>query len=530
MPSMYQKLLLALMALGLPVKALPAAQAPAEAPQTSAPRLVIGIHIDQLQEEYLRWFMEGFGQEGFRTLLENGQVYRQAGYEMAEKDNASVTASLLTGCPPSQHGIVSEERFDRKAERLVSILEDPAWLGNYTREKFSPKALKVSTVSDELKSACSESKVFSIGAAPEPCIISAGKKADGVFWIDTRDGAWCTSTYYRDMPRWLEFLNMQNSRSSRLDRSWTPKYEASRYRYIPWQEASSVFFRNLGSPGFREKPADYRHTPMANADVCEFAMQLLVNERLGQDEFPDLLNLHLDAGCVTSSAPKAAVEIQDLYFRMDEDLGRLLKEVDTRIGLDKTLIYLTGTGQCVWPLSQDDQTESFWPERGATLLNLYLTALYGESHWVLGQTDSQIWLNRELIRSRGLDYGEICRKAADFMAEMDGIRQVFTAPDLIGGRTRDKYVENSFRKDCSGDLVYLVETGRNIQWESYPQYNRQLRYAQMHTLLVFYGAGITAAEISDEVSVFDLAPTLCRLLYIRPPTACQGKWLDIQAK
>jgi len=526
---MYQKLLLALLALGLPVQQLTAADNTAKGP--SAPRLVIGIHIDQLQEEYLRWFMEGFGQEGFKTLLEQGRAYSQVAYQLAEKDNASTTASLQTGCPPSQHGIVAGERFDRKAERMVPILEDPAWLGNYTREKFSPKALKVSTVSDELKNACRESKVFSIGASPEPCLLSAGKKADGVFWIDTRDGAWCTSTYYRDMPRWLEFLNMQNSRASRLDRSWTPKYDASHYRYMPWQEPSPVFFLNRASASFREKPADYRHSPMANADVCEFAAQLLVNERLGQDEYPDLLNLHLEAGCAEAPASqKGAVQLQDLYFRMDEDLGRLLREVDKHVGLDKTLIYLAGTGEYVWPLDQDDKTETFWPERCATLLNLYLTAVYGESHWVLGQSGSQIWLNRELIRSRGLDYGEVCRKAADFLSEMEGIRSVYTAPDLGSGRTRSEQMENSFHKDLSGDLMYQVETGRNLQWESYPQYNRQLRYAQAHTLLVFYGAGITSATINDQVSIFDLAPTLCRLLYIRPPTACQGKVLDLQRK
>ena len=526
---MYQKLLLALLALGLPVQGLTAADHGEK--ELAVPRLVIGIHIDQLQEEYLRWFMEGFSEGGFKTLLKEGRAYTQVAYSLAEKDNAAVTASLATGCPPSQHGIVSGRRFDRKAERLVSILEDPDWLGNYTREKLSPKALKVSTLGDELKTACSEAKVFSIGGAPEGCMLSAGKKADGVFWIDTRDGAWCTSTYYRDMPRWLEFLNMQNSRSSRLDRPWTPKYEASRYQYMPWQEPSPVLFLNLGSASFREKPADYRHSPMANADVCEFAAQLMVNERLGQDEYPDLLNLHLDASFAgTATSQKGAVQLQDLYFRLDEDLGRLLQEVDKHVGLDKTLVFLTGTGEYVWPLAEDEKTESFWPERCATLLNLYLTAVYGESHWVLGQTGSQIWLNRELIRSRGLDYGEVCRKAADFLSEMEGIRSVYTAPDLASGRTRSQQMENSYHKGLSGDLAYLVETGRNLQWESYPQYNRQLRYAQAHTFLVFYGAGITSARLSDEVSIFDLAPTLCRLLYIRPPTACQGKVLDLQRK
>jgi len=81
--------LLSVTATGLPLQA-----------EEHAPRLVIGIHIDQLDENYLEWFMNGFEDDGFRKILQNGTHYTNMVYASSRPDNAAACASFTTGATP----------------------------------------------------------------------------------------------------------------------------------------------------------------------------------------------------------------------------------------------------------------------------------------------------------------------------------------------------------------------------------------------------------------------------------------------
>jgi hypothetical protein len=112
-----------------------------------------------------------------------------------------------------------------------------------------------------------------------------------------------------------------------------------------------------------------------------------------------------------------------------------------------------------------------------------------------------------------------------FSTQVEGIQQVVPAYQLLGDQSRQPAFGLNFYKERSGDLLLRLENGRNIRWESFPGKNRQIHYADHNTLLLFYGAGIKASSNSQAVSIFDLAPTLSRILYIRPPTSSTGKTL-----
>ncbi len=505
---------------------------PAPKDSKQLPRLVLGIHLDQLQEEYLQWFMDGFGEEGFKLLLKQGKVYDNCNYDLSRPDAANTNAGLLTGCAPMHHGIIAREWFNRQLERPVSCVYDKDYLGNYTTSTFSPLNLRSNTVGDELKKACNgRSKVFSIGLEPEAAIIAGGRNADAALWMDDVSGKWCSSTYYNYMPSWLQQINDYGLFEATNDEnSWKPKFPLSRYVYMPHQKNPGFFnyaLSFINGTGYR----DFKQTPMANTELNQLALELIDQEKLGEDEYPDLLMLHFNTGSqLSGNDSRAAFEMQDLYFRLDQDLGWLLKEIDRQIGLDNTLIYLCGTGAPKLAVEEDQKAPGFfgnyYPERTAALLNLYLTAIYGSERWVQGCTESEIYLNRKRINELNLDYQEICNKAALFLTQVEGIQQVVPAYDLLlGDQGRESAFGLNFHKERSGDLLLKLENGRNIRWESYPGKNRQIEYAGQTTLLVFYGAGIKASSNSQLVSIFDLAPTLSRILYIRPPTASKGRVL-----
>ena len=176
-------------------------------------------------------------------------------------------------------------------------------------------------------------------------------------------------------------------------------------------------------------------------------------------------------------------------------------------------------------LQLNDPAFVYQGETSAALLNMYLGAKYGSKQWVEGYSDTEIYLDKALIQENGLDYEQLCRDAAIFLTDVEGVEQVFVGQDFnFRNNPHDAY-QNAHYAPRSGDLSIRLQQGRNIQWNAYPHFNKQLRYHKEHTMLIFYGNDTPQQIINTEVSLFDIAPTLCRRLYIRPPTANIGRIL-----
>ena len=62
--------------------------------QTTVPKIVVNVLIDQLRTDYLNAFMPLYGEEGFRRLLQEGRIYPQAEYPIAKPDRASASATM----------------------------------------------------------------------------------------------------------------------------------------------------------------------------------------------------------------------------------------------------------------------------------------------------------------------------------------------------------------------------------------------------------------------------------------------------
>ena len=103
---------------------------PAEAQVApEVPRLVVNIVIDQLRTDYMEAFSPLYCEDGFKRLLKQGRVYRQAEYSFSSPDRASAVASLMGGCSPYEHGIVGERWLDRASLQPVFCVEDKAFKG-----------------------------------------------------------------------------------------------------------------------------------------------------------------------------------------------------------------------------------------------------------------------------------------------------------------------------------------------------------------------------------------------------------------
>lgn len=107
--------------------------------QQRTPKLVVCITVDQLRGDYIEYFYNTFGERGFKRLMNEGLVYNNIKFEFTDVNQASAFATLFTGSNPCFHGVTGDKFYDFDNEKEVSVLYDKDYLGNYTRENYSPK-------------------------------------------------------------------------------------------------------------------------------------------------------------------------------------------------------------------------------------------------------------------------------------------------------------------------------------------------------------------------------------------------------
>ena len=79
-------------------------------PNTTLPRLVVSITVDQLNSNDMEHFAALYGNKGLRKLLREGRVYENAQYDFTPVDMASAVTALSTGASPNDNGITAQQR------------------------------------------------------------------------------------------------------------------------------------------------------------------------------------------------------------------------------------------------------------------------------------------------------------------------------------------------------------------------------------------------------------------------------------
>lgn len=493
----------------------------------AAPKLVIGLTIDQLRTDYIEAFSALYGEKGFKRLWKEGRVYRNADFNFADVDRASSIAVIYSGAMPGTNGIISENWMDINTLRTVNCVDDSRYMGNYTEETASPDRLLVSTLSDELEIATQgKAWVYSVAPYREAAILSAGHSADGAFWLNDETGKWCSSTYYGEFPFWVSRYNDHAGIDFRIENMvWKPYDLISKYTYLPaeWQkEAFSYPFDAAKKNKYRK----LKTSPFINDEINNLVRNCLENIPVGTDDIPDLLALTYYAGNYDhKSVLECPLEIQDTYVRLDKSIGELLEMVEKKIGLQNTLFFITSTGY-VDAEAPDLQKYripggEFHLNRCAALLNMYLMALYGEGQYVEAYYDLQLYLNHKLIEKKQLNLTEILEKSSDFLVQFSGVDKVYSSHRLLlGAWSPDiQRIRNAYNRGRSGDLRIEVLPGWTIIHEN-PFQNQLVRKSNIPFSLIFLGSGIKPEVIHSPVSIDCVAPTVASFLRIRAPNAC----------
>lgn len=489
-----------------------------------APRLVVNITIDQLRTDYLKAFAPLYGGDGFKRLLAEGLVYENVSYPFSNIDRASAISSVITGVSPYYHSIIGERWLNKETLRPVLCTDDPKQSG-----LDSPNQLQVSTLGDELKVATQgQAKIFAIAPYQDAAILSAGHAADGAFWLDTQTGQWKTSPYYlKSLPSWVLSVNELRSPAANIKKvAWEPLFELTGtinyYQHVGDQKPFKHVFKG------ERKFIEYQTSGLVNSDITEMAQQCVTQYGVGFDRVTDLLCVTYYAGTFDRKpVSECQLELQDTYVRLDTELAKLIKKLESILGAEHVLFVVTSTGYCDEELADYAQyripTGTFYIDRTANLLNMYFGAIWGQGRYVEASFKNQIFLNHKLLESKRISLTDAGQRAQEFISQLEGVRNVYTALQLLGGNNPQfSHIRNGFNPERNGDIMIEVSPGWYVANET-TQEQQLSRASYTQFPLVIFGTGIQAEKVKTPVTIDRIAPTIAKTIRIRAPNACSAE-------
>lgn len=512
------------------------------------PKLAVGIVVDQMRYHYLTQYWEKFSEGGFKRLVNNGMNFENTHYNYVPTFTGPGHASVYTGTTPAHHGIVSNDWYSRQEGKNVYCAEDSkaqAVGGHTLSGSFSPRRLKASTVTDELRLHSQlRSKVIGIAIKDRGAILPAGHTPNAAYWLDLNNtGNWMTSDYYiPDLPQWVKDFNQKGLAQMYLSMPWETllpiaSYTESEPDDSPYEgkfrgEEKPVFPHDLPKITEQIGIRTLAATPYGNTFTKEFAKAAIMGEQLGKDNYPDILALSFSStDYIGHQFGTNAVETEDAYLRLDRDIADLLNFLDMQVGKDKYVVFLTGDhgGAYNVPFLQKNRipAQTYNNDSIKNQLQRLVFRRFGDS-LVSHFMNNQVYLDEEKIAARKLGIREV----EDFVAEaaygIEGVTQSVTAHTLQSQHFTDgvlQKVQLGFKAHYSGNVMLVFEPG----WMDYGAFGTThgTSYTyDTHVPNLWFGAGIRKGRSSEEVYITDIAPTIALLLNVPFPNACTGKPLN----
>jgi predicted AlkP superfamily pyrophosphatase or phosphodiesterase len=509
------------------------------------PKLVVGIMVDQMRNDYLYRFYDRYGEEGFKRLLRAGFSCENTNIDYVPTVTAIGHASVYTGSVPAVHGITGNDFLIQATGQSVYCAEDKDvnTVGSDSDAgKMSPRNMLTTTITDELKLASNfRSKVIGIAIKDRGSILPAGHAADGAFWFDGKTGNWITSSYYMEaLPAWAKEFNESGLVNKLSATDWNTLYPIDSYKAsFPDSNSYEDLYPGKDSatlPLATSKMFDgknYRlvtETPSGNVMTFEFAKKAIEHESLGQRGETDFLALSLSStDRIGHRYGPNSVEIEDTYLRLDLDIADFLRFLDEKVGVGNYSLFLTADhGAAHNPnLLLDKKIPAGISPAGSIQreLNALLDQLYKHPNLVLSFGNSQIHLNNSLIETNGLDQEKIKKDVIKFMKKQVGVAQVIDMEEVQNAsiphvlKTR---IINGYNPRRSGAIQLILDPGWRTGSPTGTGHSAWYGY-DSHIPLIWMGWGINQGKSFQTYNMTDIASTLAALLHIQAPNGNIGQ-------
>ena len=163
--------------------------------------------------DYLSRYEKRFSETGFKRLMKSGFYFKNSWYDFVPTVTAAGHSCIYTGTVPYLNGIIGNEWYDTEKNEIVYCADDKSVnaIGVETvKEKYSPRNLLASTITDELILGDKNSQVIGISLKDRGAIFPAGHHGKA-FWFEEVTGKFITSSYYMDeLPELMKKFNERN--------------------------------------------------------------------------------------------------------------------------------------------------------------------------------------------------------------------------------------------------------------------------------------------------------------------------------
>lgn len=506
---------------------------------TTPPRLVVGIVVDQMRPDYIYRYWDNFGAGGFKRLIGEGAFLRDAHYTYIPTITGPGHASIYTGSVPAHHGIVANERYDRTTRKMIYCVKDTTvqGVGSATAQS-SPSQLLATTLADEIERRTDrQGKTIGVALKDRSSVLPIGRTGDAAYWFS--GNSFATSTWYvKELPKWVNEFNARKLPEKYLDRVWEPLLPIEKYHQVlpdenPYEQplspgGRSAFPYNLAE--LSKGPAGIgliASTPWGNTLTTDMALAALAGEGMGQDKITDLLAISYSSTDILGHkmGPRA-LEIEDMYIRLDQELARLLTELDKSVGAGKYTLFLTadhgvidvpqylkdlkGSAGYISPRAVEDSIDAYLrmvPEQWTVQLDTVV--------------DGHIYLNQP---AREGVLGMFC----EHLLSLPGISTVMTSHTArrnTGGGEQE-LLANGFMPQRCGDVLYTLKPGYFEAEGSFvgkgTTHGSGWTY-DTHVPVILFGQGIVQGEVLRRTAVADIVPTVCMIVGCALPDAAVGE-------
>ena len=213
---------------------------------------------------------------------------------------------------------------------------------------------------------------------------------------------------------------------------------------------------------------------------------------------------------------------------MDQDIARLLKELDKEVGKDQYTVFLTADHAAVnVPAYLSDMkipSGYFTLSKYRDQLNQFLSYRYGTTDLIKNYSNFQIFLDHAVIRNLDLSVREVQEDLAQEFLKYEGISRAYTGYQMLQNNYEGgiPYIlQNGYNQKSSGDILFVLDP-------AYASYSRtgsthgSPHVYDTHVPLLFYGNGIKKGSTTGRTEIPDIAPTIASLLGIAFPNGTTG--------
>lgn len=514
------------------------------------PKLVIGIVIDQMRYDYLTRFADRYGKDGFNRILKNGFSLENAHYNMIPTYTAVGHASIYAGTSPNNHGIISNNWYDKVLKKSIYCVDDANYktIGNegIVGQK-SPHRLYTTTVADQLQLAQNmQGKTIGIAIKDRSAILPVGHTANAAYWYDAGNkNQWITSSFYmEELPDWVKAFNSNNKADAYLNETWETLYDINTYTQS--RADNNIYENNLNGQEKPVFPKDLKKLreqndnfsliktiPAGNTYTVDFAKAAIKGEQLGKSEFTDFLAVGFSStDYIGHRYGVASVETEDTYLRLDKDLAHFFNFLDTEVGKENYTLFLTADHAAVHVPSYLQSLKIPAHYLSTKKLKKFLSDItqkyFNSKELIENISNYQIFLNQEKIEALGFNKNTVAQRLADEVLSFDKIYKAVTARTLQTTNFTEGIMhalQQGYNPKFSGDVLMIPYPATLNYSRKGTSHGSGYSY-DTHVPLIFYGNGIKKGVSKKIYKIIDIAPTISNLLKIEAPNGTSGNIID----